>query len=175
MVERLKKSIREIPDFPKKGILFYDLTTLFRDRTAFAMAVDYLTHRYLATKIDAVLGVEARGFVFGAAVAYRLNAGIILARKQGKLPWKTVGGRYKLEYGADVIEVHADAISAGDRVLIVDDLLATGGTAQTAAKLVEKCGGKVVECSFLVELIGLNGRQKIKKWPVFSLLQYEGG
>jgi len=174
-MESLKKSIREIPDFPKKGILFYDLTTLFRDRSAFAMAVDYMVHRYLNTQIDAVLGVEARGFVLGAAVAYRLNAGIILARKQGKLPWKTVGGRYKLEYGTDVIEVHADAISKGDRVLVLDDLLATGGTAQTAAKLVEKCGGKVVECVFLVELLGLQGRKKLNKWPVFSLLQYEGG
>lgn len=174
-MERLKKSIREIPDFPKKGILFYDVTTLFRDRTAFATAVDYMTHRYIRTRIDAVLGVEARGFVLGSALAYRLNTGIILARKQGKLPWKTIGGRYKLEYGADAIEVHADAISKGEYILIVDDLLATGGTANTAAKLVEKCGGKVVECAFLIELRGLNGRDKLKKWPAFSLLQYEGG
>lgn len=173
-MDELKKSIREIPDFPKKGILFYDLTTLFRDRKAFATAVDYLTHRYIDRKIDAVLGVEARGFVLGAAVAYRLNAGIILARKKGKLPWKTIGGRYKLEYGTDVIEVHADAIGKGEKILIVDDLLATGGTAQTAAGLVEKCGGKVVECAFLVELTGLKGRQKLKKWKTFSLLQYEG-
>jgi adenine phosphoribosyltransferase len=173
-MEELKKKIREIPDFPKKGILFYDLTTLFRDRWAFATAVDLLTHRYIEKKVDAVLGIEARGFVLGSALAYRLNAGIILARKKGKLPWKTVGGRYELEYGSDMIEIHADAIKKGEKILVVDDLLATGGTGYTAASLVEKCGGKVVECAFLVELTGLNGREKLKKWKVFSLLQYEG-
>ncbi len=171
--KQLKKAIREIPDFPKKGILFYDLSTLFRDEWAFAAAGDLLSQRALKKKVDAVLGMEARGFVIGAAVAYRLNTGFIMARKPGKLPWKTVGARYKLEYGTDTIEVHKDAIKKGDRVLIVDDLLATGGTAEAAGKLVEKCGGKVVEMSFLVELVGLGGEKKLKKWPTYSLLKYE--
>ena len=142
--------------------MFYDLSTLFRDDWAFAAAVDVLSQRALKKRVDVVLGMEARGFVIGAAVAYRLNTGFIMARKPGKLPWKTVGTRYKLEYGTDTIEVHKDAIKKGTRVLIVDDLLATGGTAEAAGKLVEKCGGKIVEMSFLVELIGLGCATNVK-------------
>jgi len=174
--EELVKSIRTIPDFPKKGILFYDLSTLFLNRRAFALTVDLLAHRYLGKrKIDAVMCIEARGFVLGAALAYRLGTGVVIARKKGKLPWKTIGERYELEYGTDVIEIHADAIGKNDRILIVDDLLATGGTANAAAGLVEKCGAKVVECAFVVELPELEGRKKLKKYKVHSLLKLEGG
>lgn len=174
--EELIKSIRTVPDFPKKGILFYDLSTLFRNRRAFTLTVDLLAHRYIGKrKIDAIMCIEARGFVLGAALAYRLGTGVVIARKQGKLPWKTIGGRYELEYGTDMIEIHADAVKKNEKILIVDDLLATGGTASAAAGLVEKCRAKVVECAFVVELPELEGRKKLRKYKVHSLLQLEGG
>ncbi len=172
--KELEQAIRKIPDFPKKGILFYDLSTLFLHKRVFALTVDLMAHRYLGKKVDGVLCIEARGFVLGAAIAYRLGTGVIMARKKGKLPWKTISGRYSLEYGTDVIEIHADAIKKGQRILVVDDLLATGGTASTAAKLVEKCGAKVIECIFLVELLGLKGRAKLKNYKIHSILKYEG-
>jgi len=172
--DELKQSIREIPDFPKKGILFYDLSTLFLNGRTFALAVDLMAHRHLNKRIDGVMCIESRGFMLGSAIAYRLGTGVVMARKQGKLPWKTIGGRYKLEYGSDIIEIHADAIKKGQHILLVDDLLATGGTAATAVKLIERLGGKVVECLFLVELTGLKGREKLKGYKVHSILQYEG-
>lgn len=171
-MEELKKVIREIPDFPKKGILFYDVTTLFTDKQAFGVAIDALAHRYLNIRVDQILSVEARGFVVGAALAYRLGTGMILARKKGKLPWKTIGETYSLEYGTDRVEIHTDAVKKGGRVLVVDDLLATGGTAHAAATLVEKAGGKVVECAFIIELLDLKGRKKLKPFKTFSIIQY---
>jgi len=171
-VEHLKKTIRDVPDFPKKGILFKDITTLCRDPLAFQRMVDIMGHRYLRQKIDMVVGIEARGFVVGAALAYKLGAGVALARKPGKLPWKTHKASYALEYGKDSLEMHTDAIKKGQRVLIADDLLATGGTASAVVSLVEKLNGKIVECAFIVELNDLRGRKRLKPQKVFSLLQY---
>lgn len=171
-MEHLKKAIRDVPDFPKKGILFKDITTLCRDPLAFQRMVDIMGHRYLREKIDMVVGIEARGFVVGAALAYKLGAGVALARKPGKLPWKTHKASYALEYGKDSLEMHRDAIKKGQRVLIADDLLATGGTASAVVSLVKKLGGKIVECAFIVELNDLKGRKKLKPQKVFSLLQY---
>jgi len=171
-VEHLKKTIRDVPDFPKKGILFKDITTLCRDPLAFQRMVDIMGHRYLRQKIDMVVGIEARGFVVGAALAYKLGAGVALARKPGKLPWKTHKASYALEYGKDSLEMHTDAIKKGQRVLIADDLLATGGTASAVVSLVKKLGGKIVECAFIVELNDLRGRKRLKPQKVFSLLQY---
>ena len=173
-MKELKKAIREIPDFPKKGILFYDVTTLMANGKAFSKALDLLVKRYKDKKIGAIAGIEARGFVFGAALADRLGTGIVLMRKKGKLPYKTIRESYSLEYGTDEIEMHVDAIKKNQRVLVVDDLLATGGTASAAARLIKKAGGKVVEAAFLVELIDLKGREKLKPVESFSLLQYEG-
>mgnify|MGYP001613772070 CR=1 FL=1 len=171
-MEHLKRSIRDVPDFPKKGILFKDITTLCRDPLAFQRMVDIMGHRYLRQKIDMVVGIEARGFVVGAALAYKLGAGVALARKPGKLPWKTHKASYALEYGKDSLEMHKDAIKKGQRVVIADDLLATGGTASAVVSLVKKLGGKIVECAFIVELNDLKGRKKLKPQKVFSLLQY---
>ena len=171
-MEHLKKTIRDVPDFPKKGILFKDITTLCRDPLAFQRMVDIMGHRYLRQKIDMVVGIEARGFVVGAALAYKLGAGVALARKPGKLPWKTHKASYALEYGKDSLEMHTDAIKKGQRVLIADDLLATGGTASAVVSLVKKLGGKIVECAFIVELNDLKGRKRLKPQKVFSLLQY---
>ncbi|MFZ3072169.1 MAG: adenine phosphoribosyltransferase [Thermodesulfobacteriota bacterium] len=171
-MEHLKKAIRDVPDFPKKGILFKDITTLCQDPLAFQRMVDVMGHRYIGKKIDMVVGIEARGFVVGAALAYKLGAGVALARKPGKLPWKTHKASYSLEYGKDSLEMHKDAIKKGQRVIIADDLLATGGTASAVVSLVEKLGGKIVECAFMVELNDLKGRKKLKPHKVFSLLQY---
>jgi adenine phosphoribosyltransferase len=171
MAEQLKRLIRDIQDFPKPGILFKDLTPLLRDPAGFGRTVDMLASRYVGRKIDVVVGVEARGFVIGAALAYRLGAGVILIRKPGKLPYKTHRTIYELEYGTDSLEIHQDAISPGQRVVIADDLLATGGTINAAVRLVEQQGGSIVECAFLVELLFLNGREKVGH-PVHSLIQY---
>ena len=171
MVDKLRHLIRDIPDFPKPGILFKDLTPLLRDPAGFGKAVDLLASRYVGRKIDVVVGVEARGFVIGAALAYRLGAGVILIRKPGKLPYKTHRTIYELEYGTDSLEIHQDAIEPGQRVVIADDLLATGGTVNAAVRLVEQQGGAIVECAFLVELLFLAGREKVRH-PVYSLLQF---
>jgi adenine phosphoribosyltransferase len=170
--EDLKKLIREIPDYPKPGILFYDITTLIKDRAGFARVVDYMTSPYLDQNVDLVLGMEARGFIFGPAMAYRLNAGFIPVRKPKKLPGEIVSHTYDLEYGTDTLEIHRDAIQPGQRVLIVDDLLATGGTAEAAATLANKLGADICGLSFLVELDFLNGRKKLEPYEVFSLLHY---
>lgn len=172
MVEQLKKAIRDVPDFPKKGILFKDITTLCKDPSLFQMMVDLLGHRYIGKGVDLVVGIEARGFVVGAALAYKLGAGVVLVRKPGKLPHKTHRASYTLEYGTDTLEVHQDAIKKGQKVVIADDLLATGGTARAVMELVNKMQGKIVECSFIIELEELNGREKLAPAPVFSLIKY---
>ncbi len=172
-MEALKKAIREVPDFPKEGILFYDITTLLKDGKALAASMDALSERYKSNKIDAVLAIEARGYILGATLAYLLGTGFIPVRKPGKLPAETIQETYDLEYGTDTIEMHADAVQKGHKILVVDDLLATGGTAAAACQLVEKAGGKVVECCFLIELSFLNGREKLGSRKVFSLLHYD--
>jgi len=172
-MEALKKVIREVPDFPKEGILFYDITTLLKDGPSFAKAVDALCERYKGEPIDAVLAIEARGYIFGGMMAYLLGTGFIPVRKPGKLPAKAIQETYELEYGTDTIEMHEDAVQKGQKILVVDDLLATGGTAAAACRLVEKAGGQVVECCFLIELSFLNGKEKLGSHKVFSLLQYD--
>jgi adenine phosphoribosyltransferase len=169
----LKKLIREIPDFPKKGILFYDITTLLKDKTGFATLIDALAEYYIGKKIDAVIGIEARGFIFGPALAYRLNAGFIPVRKPKKLPGETHKITYQLEYGSDSLELHKDAVVRGQRVVIVDDLLATGGTAAATVQLVQQAGAEVAGLGFVVELDFLKGREKLSGYDVFTLLHYD--
>jgi len=171
-VDDLKRRIREIPDFPKPGILFRDITPLLADGHAFRRAIDHIGERYRDKNIDVVVGVEARGFIMGAALAYTLRAGNILIRKVGKLPYKTHRTTYALEYGSDTLEIHQDAFKPGRRVLMADDLLATGGTVSAAVDLVKQLGGEIVELAFLIELTALKGREKLKGYSVFSLLQY---
>jgi adenine phosphoribosyltransferase len=172
VVAELKKRIREIPDFPKAGILFRDITPLLSDGRAFHQAIDSIGGRYLDRQVDIVVGIEARGFILGSALAYKLGAGNVLVRKQGKLPYKTNRSTYALEYGTDTLEIHQDAILPGQRVVLADDLLATGGTISAAADLVRQLGGEIVELAFLIELTELKGRERLKGLPVFSLLQY---
>src|SRR3954463_8699556 len=157
--EPLKRLIREVPDFPKKGILFYDITTLLKDKTGFATLIDALAEHYIEKGVDVVVGIEARGFIFGPALAYRLNAGFVPVRKPKKLPAETARITYDLEYGTDTLEIHKDAIQKGQRVVIVDDLLATGGTAKACGELVQSLGGDIAGMAFAVELDFLNGRQ----------------
>src|SRR5438067_5570750 len=169
----LKKLIRPVPDFPKPGILCYDSTTLLKDAGGFRGVIDGLGDHYRDTKVDVILGIEARGFIFAPALAYALNAGFIPVRKPKKLPAECVSVTYDLEYGTDTLEMHKDAVGAGHRVLIVDDLLATGGTAAAAARMVEQQGGVVAGVGVVVELTFLNGRQRLREYDVFSLLQYD--
>jgi len=169
----LKEYIREIPDWPKKGILFRDITTLLSDQRAFTAALDALCSDYSDAGVEYVAAVEARGFIFGAAVAAKLRAGFIPIRKKGKLPWKTESISYDLEYGADTLEVHRDAFSGRARVLMVDDLLATGGTMAAACRLIEKIGGQVIGIAFLLELAGLGGRQKLTDYKIKSVISYD--
>jgi len=171
-MEDLKTLIREVPDFPKPGILFYDITTLLKDPIGLHRAVDSLADHYVGRKIDRVVGIEARGFIFAPMVAYRLNAGFVPVRKPKKLPAEAARATYKLEYGEDSLEVHRDAISSGNAVLIIDDLLATGGTAAAVAGLVESLGGRVTGMGFLIELDFLKGREKISRYEVHSVLKY---
>jgi len=172
-MDDLKKLIREIPDYPKPGILFYDLTTLLQNPSGFHSLVDKLCEHYNGKKVDIVAGIEARGFIFAPALAYRLGAGFIPVRKPKKLPWKTASVTYQLEYGSDQLEVHEDAVRAGQRVLLCDDLLATGGTASAAINLVRQLGGEIAGAAFAVELSFLKGRSKIPGVDVFSLLKYD--
>lgn len=167
----LKAYIRDIPDFPKKGIVFKDITPLLADKQAFKYAIDSLAE-LVTSQVDLVLGAEARGFIIGGALAYRLGAGFIPARKPGKLPYQVTSALYELEYGQDALEIHEDSITPGEKVLIVDDVLATGGTARAKADLVEKLGGKVVSLAFLIELSFLQGRKKLKDYNVQSLITY---
>ncbi len=171
-MDDLKKLIREIPDYPKPGILFYDLTTLLKDGKGFHDLVDKLCDHYKGNHVDMVASIEARGFIFGPALAYRLGAGFVPVRKPKKLPWKTTSVTYQLEYGTDQLEIHQDAVQKGQRVLICDDLLATGGTAAAAITLVRQLGGDVVGAVFAVELSFLNGRSKLPGVDVFSPLKY---
>lgn len=169
----LKKYIREIPDYPKKGILFYDVTTLLSNPSAFRRACFLLTDYLRKKKITTILGIESRGFVFGAVLADRLKCGFVPVRKKGKLPHQTLSCDYKLEYGQATLEIHIDAVKKGDRVAIIDDLLATGGTAAAAQKLVSRLGGKIIANCFLIELDFLRGRSKLKLGKTFSLLHYQ--
>ncbi len=168
----LKTKIRHIPDFPKPGILFYDITTLLRDREGFRAVIDSLSIPFEGRGIDLVVGVESRGFILGGAIADRINAGFVPVRKLGKLPGKAVRVSYDLEYGTDTLEVHEDAVVRGQKVLIVDDLLATGGTARATVDLVRKLGGSVEGLAFLIELVELSGRQKLEGEKIFALLRY---
>lgn len=169
--QELLEKIRLVPDFPKKGIVFLDLTTLFNDAAGFKRLVDIFVEKYKDQNIDQVVGIEARGFVIASALAYRLGCGVTLIRKPGKLPAETVSESYSLEYGTNEIHIHKDAFKAGDRVLMVDDLLATGGTMGAAINLVENLGVKIVEVAFIVELLFLNGREKLKDCPVYALIK----
>ena len=171
-MDDLKTRIRHVPDFPKAGILFYDITTLLQDRDGFRAAIDSLALPFISQGIDVVVGIESRGFIFGSAVADRINAGFSPVRKPGKLPSTTVRATYDLEYGTDALEMHDDAIRTGQRVLIVDDLLATGGTARATRDLVKRLGGEVYALAFLIELVGLNGRAKLVGENIHTVLQY---
>ncbi len=171
-MEDLKLIIRDIPDFPKKGIIFKDITTLLQDAKSFSRMIDTIANRYIGQQIDKVVGVEARGFLIGAALAYRLGAGVVLVRKPGKLPSETFSKTYELEYGTDTLEIHKDAMKPGEKVLIADDLLATGGTAAAVVDMVTQLGGNIVECCFMSELTFLDGRKKLPEGKVYSLLQF---
>ncbi len=171
--EELKAIIRNVPDFPKPGIVFRDITTLLADAAAFQDVVRALADRYRGASIDAVVAVEARGFVLGGAVAYELSCAFVPVRKPGKLPWRTLREEYELEYGTDAVEMHDDALTQGSRVVVLDDLLATGGTALATARLVERAGAAVEEIAFMIELSFLQGRSKLKDYKVFSLVQYD--
>ena len=170
-MKTLKAFIRDVPGFPKEGIIFKDITPLLRDKEKFKKAVDLIAGKFKGKKIDFVLSVESRGFIFGAAVGYKLGVGLVPIRKKGKLPYETYSITYDLEYGTDTLEIHRDAFRRGDRVLIVDDLLATGGTSKAVVKLVEKMGGKVAGLAFLIELTALKGREKLHGYPVVSLIK----
>ena len=171
-MEELKQRIRNVPDFPKPGILFYDVTTLLEDRDGFRLAVDAMAEPYNADKVDLVVGIESRGFIFGAALADRLGAGFAPVRKPGKLPSRTRRETYDLEYGSDALEIHEDAVESGQQVLIVDDLLATGGTASASVRLVRALGGAIVGVQFLIELVALGGRDRLNGERVGSVLKY---
>ena len=171
-MDELKAHIRHVPDFPKAGILFYDITTLLRDAEGFRAAVDAVAAPFAAKRVDVVVGIESRGFIFGAAVADRIGAGFAPVRKPGKLPSRTVRASYSLEYGSDALEIHDDAIERGQRVLIVDDLLATGGTARATADLVKRLGGELQGLAFLIELVALNGRERLDGESVHTVLKF---
>ena len=173
MPNTLKEKIRTVPHWPKKGIMFRDITTLLKDSEGFNHMIDLLTERYKDMKIDIVAGIESRGFITGAVLAHKLGVGFVPIRKPGKLPAETESQTYQLEYGLDKIEIHKDAIQPGDQILIHDDLLATGGTAEATCKLVEKLGGEVVQLSFLIELTFLNGREKLRNYNISSLITYD--
>ncbi len=172
----IKSKIRTVPHYPKQGIMFRDITTLLKDPAAFHATVDQLAQRYAKLKIDKIAGIESRGFILGAPLAYALGKGFVPIRKKGKLPAETIGHDYALEYGTDRIEIHTDAIAKGEKVLLVDDLIATGGTAEAACKLIEKMGGEIVECSFIIDLPDIGGRARLEGLghKVFALCEFEG-
>jgi adenine phosphoribosyltransferase len=171
-MKSLKKRIRNIPDFPTKGIQFKDITTLLSDPESYQRAIDLMAHRHFNKGVEAVVGIEARGFVMGAAMAYKLGVGVILVRKAGKLPHRTVAAEYALEYGKDRLEIHEDAIWPGMKVIVADDVLATGGTVGAVTNLLKRLGADILECCFLAELTDLRGREKLKGQKVFSLLKF---
>ena len=172
----IKSKIRTIPDYPKKGIMFRDITTVLKDPIGLRATIDELVRRYKDVKIDKIAGIESRGFILGAPLAFALGKGFIPIRKKGKLPAETIGHDYELEYGTDRIEIHTDAIAKGEKILLVDDLIATGGTAEAACKLIEKMGGKIVECCFIIDLPDIGGRARLEKMgqKVFALCEFEG-
>lgn len=170
----LKNSVRSIVDWPIEGVIFRDLTTLMKDEEAFKESCDIFYERYKDQKIDKIIGIDARGFVFGAVLAYKLGVGFVPVRKKGKLPPETIEEIYSLEYGSGTLEIHKDAFNPGERVVIVDDLIATGGTVGATVKLVRKIGGDILECAFLIELPDLNGREQIVDCPIFALMEFDG-
>jgi len=174
MTESIKSKIRAVPNWPKEGIIFRDITTLLQDPDGFKETIDILHKRYEDQKIDKIIGIESRGFIFGAPLAYLLGCGFVPIRKPGKLPAECESEEYTLEYGTDKIEIHKDAIKKGERVVIVDDLIATAGTAGAARNLVKKLGGELVECAFIVELVDLNGRNKLKGEKIYSIVEFKG-
>jgi adenine phosphoribosyltransferase len=171
-IQKLHKAVRDVPDFPKPGIIFKDITTLLSDGELFKNTIDIFLEANAGRHIDKIVGIDARGFIFGAAVAYQLGVGFVPVRKKGKLPYTTESMSYTLEYGEAVIEMHVDAIGKGEKVVLIDDLLATGGTAAAAVKLIEKIGGELIEAQFLIELEFLHGREKLARCPVRSFLKY---
>jgi len=171
-LEILKSAVRDVPDFPKEGIIFKDITPVLKDGKLFALAIEKMVEPFRKQKIDSIIAIEARGFIFGGAIAHILNCGIVPIRKSGKLPSETHSVDYELEYGTNTLEVHTDAVNRGDRVLLVDDLLATGGTVQGVCKLMEKSGGEIIGISFLIELSFLKGREKLKNYPIHSVIKY---
>jgi len=171
-VERLRAAVRDVPDFPKKGILFKDITPVLSDPDLFRASIDLFLERCRGRKVDKIVGIDARGFVFGSAVAYELGVGFVPIRKRGKLPYRTEIAKYSLEYGEAEVEMHTDALTAGERVVLIDDLLATGGTSAAAAILIRKAGGQLLEAQFLVELEFLEGRKRLEPTPVMSFLKY---
>jgi adenine phosphoribosyltransferase len=172
----IKSRIRTVPHYPKQGVMFRDITTLLKDPVGFRITINELVNRYTGARIDKIAGIESRGFIIGAALAFQLGVGFVPIRKQGKLPAETIGHDYELEYGSDRIEMHVDAISPGDQILLVDDLIATGGTAEAAVKLIEKMRGKIVECCFVIDLPDLGGRKRLEKHgqKIFALCEFEG-
>ncbi len=172
--EYIKSNVRSIPDWPIKGVIFRDITTLLQDPTAHREISRIFYNRYVNNNIEKIVGIDARGFLFGSVLAYNLDVGFVPIRKKGKLPYKTIGESYSLEYGQETIEIHEDALTRGERVVIIDDLIATGGTIGAAVNLVEKLGGDIVECAFVVELPDLNGRAKLDNRKVFSIIEFEG-
>lgn len=174
MHEDIKSKIRTIPDWPKKGVMFRDITTLLKDEKAFRDTCQRLYEHYEDKEIDIVAGIESRGFIFGTALAMLLKKGFVPIRKKGKLPAETLVQEYELEYGVDQVEIHRDAVKKGDKVLLVDDLIATGGSMKAACQLIERCGGTVVGCAFVVELSDLHGRDKLKGYEIFRLVEFEG-
>ncbi|MFN7138535.1 MAG: adenine phosphoribosyltransferase [Limisphaerales bacterium] len=171
-LQELEKAVRNVPDFPQPGIQFKDITTVLQNGRLFAKCIDELTNDYKPGDVDAVVGIDARGFIFAAAAAYKLQCGFVPVRKKGKLPYQTFEQSYSLEYGSNTIAIHTDAVHKGSRVLLIDDLLATGGTAAAAAELLDKVGAQILECSFFIELKFLNGREKLKRFPIRSLITY---
>ena len=171
-MDRLKASIRDVPDFPKQGIAFKDITPILANGQLFRLAVTIFAERYQRKSVEKIVAVDARGFIFGGALAHYLGIGLTIVRKKGKLPYTSHAEEYALEYGQGILEIHTDAVEKNQRVVIIDDLLATGGTAEAAAKLVEKCGGEIVELAFLVELSALKGRERLAKYPVFTAISY---
>ena len=173
-MKRVEDYVRSIPDFPEEGVLFRDITTVIQDADGFHLAIDEMKKKLEGIDFDVIAGAESRGFIFGAPLAYAMNKGLVLIRKKGKLPCETVSQEYDLEYGSAVIEMHKDSIKPGQKVVLVDDLMATGGTVEAAIKLVEQLGGEVVKIVFLMELAGLNGRARLKDYDVESVITYEG-
>ena len=170
----LKDTIRTVPNWPIEGVMFRDITTLTQNPEALKKACDIFYERYKDMKLDKIVGIDARGFIFGSILAYKLGIGFIPVRKKGKLPYKTISATYSLEYGEDTVEMHVDAIKKGERVVIVDDLIATGGTMHAATRLVEQLEGEIVECAFIIDLPDLKGKEKIKNYKVFCLMEFEG-